>query len=443
MLQVTFLGWQGWLVSTETANVLVDPLLGESIGRGPAATRQTFVFWPPRRFKAAACPRVDALVISHEHEDHFNIASLARIDRRVRVILSGRASIAAWTLLTEMGFEVELLQPGRSLRIKDLELTFFAADHLSSDVSDEWDTLGYLFRHVEAHGSFFSNVDVPITLAMSRALAEAGTLTLTFIRMALQLHRKDANSPAQSASEMHRPPADAEFALEDAVPKLRAGGRIRPLPGLTIIIAPDGIHDPRPGSDFIEVDPPEKWPPQPHYWRDPRAPLRPVTAVEDFSAAALDELEAGLARLAAHMYGGQIFKQLYSLDDSALGGRKASFLWILNTSDVSHAVVYEYRPDACAFIPVALTPELMKTYAGVVVSFASDLLGLFRGQFEPRCIVNGYHEDWLPSCRASFLRTTLWPFFHPLRHPMACLARYRTVLGEERDAPILFRAPPA
>ena len=156
----TFLGHQGWLVRTDRACVLIDPLLREEFGDLQALAYRVF---PPRVLAAEAFPAIDAVLLSHEHDDHFDIPSLARLDRAIPIYLSARSSSAAREVLAAMGFTVHPWVPGEAARIGDLDALPFAGDHVAVNCGDEWDTLPYLVRSVEGHGSLFSMVDIPIT----------------------------------------------------------------------------------------------------------------------------------------------------------------------------------------------------------------------------------------------------------------------------------------
>src|SRR5438128_2720066 len=118
MFSTTFLGHQGWMFRSGRACLLVDPLLCEEFGHAHALAYRVC---PPRILQLDGFPRVDAVVLTHEHDDHFDIPSLARLDRRIPIFLSARSSIAAYKILSEMGFQVHPLLPGRPLQIIDLE----------------------------------------------------------------------------------------------------------------------------------------------------------------------------------------------------------------------------------------------------------------------------------------------------------------------------------
>lgn len=78
MFWTTFLGHQGWMFRSRRLCILVDPLLCEEFGQGAALEYRVH---PPRVWTAAALPEIDAVVLTHEHDDHFDIPSLARLEQ--------------------------------------------------------------------------------------------------------------------------------------------------------------------------------------------------------------------------------------------------------------------------------------------------------------------------------------------------------------------------
>jgi L-ascorbate metabolism protein UlaG (beta-lactamase superfamily) len=76
MLSTTFLGHQGWLFQSKTSSFLVDPLLCEEFGH---VQELEYRVYPPRVFSFDLFPRIDGVVLTHEHDDHFDLASLARL----------------------------------------------------------------------------------------------------------------------------------------------------------------------------------------------------------------------------------------------------------------------------------------------------------------------------------------------------------------------------
>jgi L-ascorbate metabolism protein UlaG (beta-lactamase superfamily) len=65
MFEVTFLGHQGWQLSADGTNLLLDPLLCEGFGHDPRGNG--FDVFPPRQIDFARCPPIDAVLFSHEH----------------------------------------------------------------------------------------------------------------------------------------------------------------------------------------------------------------------------------------------------------------------------------------------------------------------------------------------------------------------------------------
>jgi L-ascorbate metabolism protein UlaG (beta-lactamase superfamily) len=134
MFSVTFVGHQGWLFASDRARVLFDGLLVEPFGHKGLVGR----VFPPRALDVARFPALDAVFVSHEHEDHFNVPSLNRLERAVPLYLSARSSTAARAIVAEMGFtRVAFFEPDVPLTIGDLELHFFSPDFVRENHSDE------------------------------------------------------------------------------------------------------------------------------------------------------------------------------------------------------------------------------------------------------------------------------------------------------------------
>src|SRR5262245_50725266 len=141
MFEATYLGHHCWLFAGVRGRILVDPLLTPTWGFTDAIGLVTY---PPRRLSVERMPVIDAVVITHEHEGHFEIPSLAMIDRRVPIYLSSRSSNATRTFLREMGFDVRPLVAGVPIEVADLRLLPMTADQWTQGKADEWDTLPYL-----------------------------------------------------------------------------------------------------------------------------------------------------------------------------------------------------------------------------------------------------------------------------------------------------------
>jgi hypothetical protein len=419
------------MVASESTHLLVDPLLSDGVGRGRPDTRQRFLLYPPRRYHRQACPPIDALIISHEHEDHFNIPSFLQIDRAVPVYLSARSSIAARTILDEMGFQVVLAYPGEPFRVGDIDFRFMTPVH-ESDQGDEWDTLAYLFER-PGDGSFFSNVDIGITPTMEAAVAAAPEPRLLYTGMALSLWKEGFARPEKS-SEMHRPPSGVTVSA-DPLSALRALERVQVVPGQTVTLSGGALVSAEPRSDFLDSPPVAEWGPRLGFWPSSDEPLVPLTPPRDLDDAELAELQELLDRMAQFMYGGPLFRALYSIDGAKLGGIRPTVALVLHTTDEESAIVYEYQPETCGFMPL----DELGDHVGLVRSYAGDFLAMLRNEFEPRCLSKQVRERWHETApNVSFFTSVLWMYLHPLRHPERVLARYRAQLAEEPRPEILF-----
>lgn len=169
IFRATFLGHHGWVFETDDARILVDPLLHDRFGFTDSAELRVY---PPRTVDLASFPPIDAVFLTHEHEGHFDIASLNHLDRRVPLYLSSRSSVAMRKLFEEMGFTPHLTYPGVAVEIGDLELFPATGDQVRHGSIEEWDVLPYLVRDLGGSGSLFTNVDLHPTDSMWKSARE-------------------------------------------------------------------------------------------------------------------------------------------------------------------------------------------------------------------------------------------------------------------------------
>lgn len=475
MLRATFLGHQGWLFETSRRRVLVDPLLTDSFGHGGAIGR----VFPPRALEVRAMPAVDAVLLTHEHEDHFDVPSLHRLDRAIPVYLSARSSVAARRFLHGAGFRGGLLRPGEELDLDGVCVATFTGDHVTYNQGDEWDALPYLLRDPTDGASFFSAVDVLPTDAMMaevRARAERPGLVChthnasslawaslggapaapvdTFavaadtIRQHAQL-RRDWGRPAATLfcgggfaftgdrEPLNRRTFSADSArVAEALRALSPDERfIAPTPGLTVCCEGDRVTAVEPEAPWLRARPVSEWPDR-AFDATPYTLARyePVAGDRGLSPESFGQLAAELSDFAAYLYGLGTFRALYSLTAAQLGGRTATFALVCRVAegDTDGAVVFVYDAAARDFRPVRCERPV-ETYLAGVECWASDLLGLFRAEHSAAALLFGRYRSWnaAPERFAFSLVGELMRYVHPLRQPDRHTALYRRLLSRE------------
>jgi UDP-MurNAc hydroxylase len=80
-MRITFLGHASLLIETPDVRVLVDPVFGDLHGEN------LFEIFPPRVLCRDRLPPFEILFVSHHHQDHFDVATLAGLPRDVQVII--------------------------------------------------------------------------------------------------------------------------------------------------------------------------------------------------------------------------------------------------------------------------------------------------------------------------------------------------------------------
>jgi hypothetical protein len=473
MFGATFLGHQGWLFSAGDARVLVDPILtGDFCDAGNVGQ-----IFPPRQFDFERFPRINAVIITHEHNDHFAIPTLHRIDRKIPVFMSARSSVAARLILGEMGFQVTPLAPGDVVRAGLLEFHAFSPDHRNTDNYDEWDVLPYLVRDRDGHGNFFTHVDAEPddqayeamrAVAASPALwactnntsnwsftkagfvqqepvADSAALTQLFLTQYAAIQhcwgspagvlccgggvqftgeREWLNRNVFTASSERACAAIAEVVADRLA--------LAPTPGQTVQMVSGKIDRVLSGTEYLRSARRADWPSR-DYEGDVGLMDRysPACGRREFTRNDLPEIVRELDGFACHLYGSGIFRGLYSCGAADFGGHRPTFALVLLVEGGSGAYVFEYNPQACRFSP-AVTSDPVGDYLSGMEFWATDFLAICRGELGSSAIPFGRGRVWNARperCMVSFREFCL--YFHPLRRPELFLKLYRTLLQRE------------
>lgn len=474
MFTLTFLGHQGWLISSATTNVLIDPLLTDSFGHGGSLGR----LYPPRRVDLAGFPEIDAVVLTHEHDDHFDIPSINRLDRAIPIYLSARSSVAARGLLDELGFESRSLEPDCEVEIGDLRYRSFLCDHHEGLQGDEWDVFPMLVRDVAGHGSVLSSIDVS-TLPLGiehppRVLVHAhNTTRAEFQRLGLRAVT-GSDAASQLATALRRlamfdgcygPPAAAlicgqgwSFADERAwinheafpVTAAQIGDALAlaspdtqvfaPAPGFTLELFEGRVVGVREAQPFIAPLPRERWPDRSFTPADTASrDYQPATGRTSVDAAQLEALLVELEDFARYLYGTAVFRSLCSMP-TRIDEVAAAVGFSLRVDDTDGREILRYEPGSCSFVREPEGDPQRALLSGIEC-FATDLLAFMRGELSPSALCYaGRVRTWNRApARLWFSPQELWMYGHPLRRVDRAAKLYRRLLAAEPSNPPRIR----
>jgi hypothetical protein len=473
----TFLGHQGWAFQTERAFVLVDPLLHAEFGHAQALDYEVY---PPRHLAHAKIPAVSAVILTHEHDDHFDLPSLALIARDVPIYLSSRSSSAARGVLADMGFTVHPLVPGVSIKLEDLELTPFTGDHVTVNCGDEWDALPFLVRHTGGAGSFFTMVDLTLTeqhVAWAAAKSmRPGLVAWTNNALDWTYMTDYLNDRAQGTQQCfvtmgmgHKlietawgtPAAmmmcangfsfrgdskwldDRVFCVDMSAVCAQMSNVykketfVQARPGQTFVMAAGKLKSTAPCTPWLETAPVANWPSRTktnaNEIRD-YAPATKRVRLEPGELAALGALLDGFAR---DLVGGAVFRGLCSLLATETE-RAPTFMFALRDGDAEHRFVYDL--PGCRFVAADATPR--ETILAGLACHATDLYAVLRGELGPIALTFGRARLWnaLPQRFAFDIFGELARVSHPLRNPAQTARTYaRLREGTATIAPVIPR----
>ncbi|MDI3390032.1 MBL fold metallo-hydrolase [Streptomyces sp. B-S-A8] len=122
-LELTFLGHQTWHITDGLSTVLLDPILAEAFGAGALE----FPIWPPRTVDVDRMPLPDAVVLSHEHLDHFHLPSLNLLPKHIPLYTGMTTPAAVTDAIEVLGFTVHRVDHTTPLTVGDIEITLYPA----------------------------------------------------------------------------------------------------------------------------------------------------------------------------------------------------------------------------------------------------------------------------------------------------------------------------
>ncbi len=122
---VTYIGHATVLIRLDSLNILTDPIFSNHLGYVAKRYVQ-----PGIRFEKL--PRIDAILISHEHYDHLHKPSLEKFSKDIPVIISKGLS----ETVRKLGFkDVRELSWWESTAIRDVRITAVPSKHIFSKPS--------------------------------------------------------------------------------------------------------------------------------------------------------------------------------------------------------------------------------------------------------------------------------------------------------------------
>lgn len=132
-MQITIFGHASVVVETASTAVLVDPVFADRFASGAIG------FHPAKQVDLAALPRMDAIVITHYHLDHWHAPTVASFAPEIPVIVPPDAWLR--NRLEALGRrDIRVVRAWERLQIGDLEL-------LATPSDVDFDELGLVFSH--------------------------------------------------------------------------------------------------------------------------------------------------------------------------------------------------------------------------------------------------------------------------------------------------------
>lgn len=118
-----FLGHNGFGLGSQSAPVLLDAILFPQYGQ--EYTSSPVEIYPPRLIDVERMPTPAAVLVSHEHSDHFHLPSLDLLPRHVPVLVGPTMIQPVVDCIERLGFTVLRLPFGETHMFGDVSITLY------------------------------------------------------------------------------------------------------------------------------------------------------------------------------------------------------------------------------------------------------------------------------------------------------------------------------
>jgi glyoxylase-like metal-dependent hydrolase (beta-lactamase superfamily II) len=476
-LQLTFLGHQTWLVEGDGHRALVDPVLGDGFGLSPALE---FRIWPPRRIDVGQMPALDAIVLTHEHLDHFHLPTLDRLDRRIPVFTGTLLPGAVAEAIESLGFTVHRLDHDGVIQYGDLTVRLYPAGAKTLFWEDR------VVQPVARLGqgpSVFIGVDADLSDVYVQQVRDG---LQPMPRLAVVSNNSQIAPPGTPGSDTNLLPGAGdvrgrksglrvlqELLLDyleplDSVADVALCGN-----GFLPAHTPHGpylyadhpamaaaanslqhlfrVHGPRPGDRLtVPADAPitsdrvswvaiderfeaEQLAAHAAFLADPKAPpLAPIAPPIGDTTAALAELDEELPRLARDLVptaAGQLAASIHAYLNGPLGPRRI-FLALLDGPG-GRDLHYAWDLTTAAFEPVDALEldDAMAQYPFGVALFFQDLIGILRGHVQVWDVAGSSMQCWNIGRPLDSLVYALFAIYGEHQRPDLAARSYTYALG--------------
>jgi len=140
IVRITWFGHSSFLIEMDGKNILLDPVFGQYAAPHPLLGRKRYNREMP--IDIEQLPRIDAIIISHDHYDHLDYPSIEKLKTKTSqffVPLGVGNHLRAWGIKDENIRELDWWQEDK---LGDIDLAFTPSRHMSGrGLSDQSTTL--------------------------------------------------------------------------------------------------------------------------------------------------------------------------------------------------------------------------------------------------------------------------------------------------------------